>query len=347
MDQSLPDFIKIRRISNAEICATFYKNKKIVFTSPERLKDKTVHSMYEASYVIDNAADFPPARWEVIEPKGWDIWSYERRVNAYLQNLKKVEIQDSVNQEEASMDSDKKVNAVIDPRVCDNWTSEIVAEWICQDQKPELELIDIRYFRRYNHGLCFEFLCVWNMKDLNGNFRQTWQKYADLNKNINYGAQIRSGWDCETEREKHFEDYGPEPVDVEIGFDVEIPSATGNAYDKEKLTEIATKRMNQEEHKKKKMSKKRTRPSSKKRSGKNDRSNDESDNDSDESDHVSIASDPEEESSPRPIKVTKVDEDYDEIQLSNDPIIFKTSSVDQIPRFKVKVFQKRVKQVNK
>ena len=182
MDQSLPDSIQIRRISNVEISAVFHKNKKIVFTSPEELKGKTVNSMYDADHVIDNDLDFPLARWEVTSPKGWDIWQYERRVASYVQSLKHAENQEPIKPEELIIDIEKKKDTILDPRECDIWTSQHIADWICQYNKPELELREIKYFRRYNHGLCFEFLCVWNHTDANGIFKQSWQKYVDLSQ---------------------------------------------------------------------------------------------------------------------------------------------------------------------
>ena len=378
MDQSLPEFIEIRWIGT-EICATFHKSKKIEFTSPEHLRGKIVQSINEAVRLIDDEDQYyySHAQWEVIEPKGWTVWRYERRVAALIQTqqiqaahelqeakvaaaaaaahqFKKIEelscptsiettnnIHNSVRVKDDN--DDEKIELVDDPRVCNIWSSDYIAKWIFQKTGPELTLIDIKYFRRYNHGLCFEFFCVWDAKDVNGEYQQTWQKYIDLCKTPSYNNKIREQWDYEIERLKHFEDYGPDPVDAQIV----LPPLTGDAYNPEKITDIATKKMKKEEQELKKGSASRKKRSPTGRSRKKLKA----DTDSDDAGSGESLSSSENGDDVHEDNDGYVGDqsDHNEVPLniSTDRIIFETSSVSPVPSYKEKWFKKRVVKKNK
>ena len=387
MDQSLPDFIQIRWIGT-EICAIFHKTKKIEFSSPPELRGKVVQSINEAVRLVDDEDQYyySHAQWEVLEPKGWTVWRYERRVAALNQQIQAAEdvqkeksaqqiivprqsvpIQTDQNPRDTGDDTksvtetnikDDKIELVDDPRICNNWTSDHVAKWIFQHNNPKLPLIEIKYFRRYNHGLCFEFFCVWDCKDTDGNFRQTWQKYTDLHQTASYNAKIREQWDYEIERFRHFEDYGPDPIDSQLI----LPPLSGDAYYPDKITEIATKKMKKEEQELKKGSRSRKKRSpaaassqtKKNHSSKRLRAADTDSDDELNSGESASNSDEDNNNAPDDNDTSDkndyiTDSDHNEVPLNitSDRNIFETSSVFPVPRYKVKWFKRRVVKKNK
>jgi hypothetical protein len=370
MDQSLPHFIEIRWIGT-EIRANFYKTKKIEFTCPPELCGKVVQSINEAVRLVDDEDQYyySHAQWEVLEPKGWTVWRYERRVAALNQQIQAAQEVKTAQLSKAAAgadpvpneivteidDKDEKIVPVEDPRVCNNWTSEHVAKWIFQQNSPELTLIEIKYFRRYNHGFCFEFFCVWDWKDFDGNYRQTWQKYIDLYKTPSYNHKIHEQWNWEVERFKHFEDYGPDPIDSQLV----LPPLTGDAYVPDKITDIATKKMKKEEHELKKSlgsRKKRSSPIGRnKKKQKVDTDSDDEFNSGDSPSTSEENDDGHEENDTDKCDQNRdntmvSDGDYNEVPLNlntPDRIIFETSSVSPVPRYLVKWFKKRVVKKNK
>lgn len=339
MEHSLPDCIHLQYALNPAIRATYTKNKKITFTSPDELKGRVAKNIFEASFIVRNVPSFPYSDWIVTdESNAWTVSSYERSVTTYIKRLKQAS--DGGNggvADPATIDwEDNEQKDLVDLSTLpwDQWTSEKISHWICYHQQPPLPLKEISHFRRYGPGLSFEFLCHWNgNKSLNP--IMTWQKYSDLQQNSTYASYIRPRWDSKVERERNWEDEIDRHAKEE-GFDIILPEV-GRAYAIEADTLRGQKIMAQHEKRKRKQKQTRQNPKTSRRfeddvrddeGGKSDdgtsesRSTSESDEESDEESKKRIQPPP---------------------QSPQEPVVwmgvFDTSSVTPVPRYKIKRFK--------
>lgn len=345
MDQSIPDHITIRYALNPNITATYNKYQRITFTSPDELKGRVVGSIFGASYVVRNAPSFPYSDWIVTDcPDAWSVWSYEHSVSTFLKRLKTsdpsmtdAKIDLLVEDQERKKDSE----TLIDPRTLtpDKWTSGLVSDWICYRKQPALKLKKIIYYRRYNPGLSFEFLCVWDGPNLQE--VMSWQKYTDLQQNPQYAEYIRLNWDAKTEKDRNWEDEIDRhsiQEEQDNGMDVNLPEI-GTAYAMEKDSIKAHKTMEREERKYKDRKRKQKRKSRHSKNAKADSdsagSEEVSDISSDESD-IELTSEDEDDKKQTTNKIHMAELDTDSIEWMD---IFDQSSVSPIPRYKIKKFK--------
>jgi hypothetical protein len=335
MSHYIPDSIPIQYALNPQIKAVYTKYKKITFISPEELKGRVVNNLFEASFVVRNVPSFPYSDWIVVDKEGgesqsktWNVWSFERSATTYMKRLKTSETpQHSTIQTEPD---DTIRTDVIDPRTIqhDQWTSDLVADWICSMQKPILPLKRITHFRRYGAGLSFEFLCVW---DLKGRQISTWQKYTTIMQQKIYEDYLRTHWDSKIEKERNWEDEIDRNTKDE-GFDVNLPEI-GNAYAIEDVTIRAQRLMEKEEQKRKK-SRKNKEKTPKYQAKDSDAEVEESD----------LESSPSEESSE-----SETDSDVNQSTVTQTQPqehvewmdIFEMSSVNPVPRYQVKQFKEK------
>lgn len=336
--QPLPDCIHLRFSLIPVITAEYTKNKKITFTGPPELCGVVVGNIFEASFAVRNTPTFPYSDWEITDEDlkdYWSVWLYEKRCSDYI---KRVGSSQKFDVEKMELDDVKDPRTIPDPRQFrpDLWNSNMVAEWICSGNQPELVLKDIQYFRRYGMGLSFEFLCTWETQS---NIpAMTWVRYADLQQNEAYAEFIRSNWDSKIEKERNWEDM-PTVTDKDDGFDVQLPEI-GNSYDVEPETIRVQKLMEKERKNAKRSKRKRGRtPTRHSKRGKTPpKDGDGSDAESHNSGSDSKSSS--EESST---------EEPDEKRTFPDPSvpiptmlpIFNESSVDPVPRYIVKTFVRR------
>lgn len=333
MDHSLPDAIHIQYALNPAIRATYTKNKKITFTSPDEMKGRVANNIFEASFLVRNVPSFPYSDWIITDAsKAWTVSTYERAVTTYLKRLKPAEGSIPLQCEW----EEKERKDIEDPQSLswDQWTSEKVSDWICYYQQPALQLKEISHFRRYGPGLSFEFLCVWDVKV--GRPIMTWQKYSDLLQNTTYATYVRSHWDSKVERERNWEDEIDRHIKEE-GFDVVLPEV-GKAYAIESDTIRGQHIMAKYEKRKKKT--KQTRPSSSKRKyddGDDDGGEDGSDYGSSESRSTSESETDEEEDKKNTPPLVSPPPQSSEMVVWMD--VFDTSSVSPVPRYKIKKFK--------
>jgi hypothetical protein len=380
--KSFPDEIHIQHKLFPEIQATFTKNKKIIFTQPPQLQGKVATSMFEASYVVRNRPCFAYSEWEIIPAgNGLTIYSYEKQVNELMAMNKnkpstyKSKIYDEDiemnNRNELSERSNTSIPNIIEQKpsafstthndgdvditeplqvnypspwtlVPDEWTSPIVAHWIDEMGQPELVLKEILYFRRYDTGMAFEFLCVWEHDSEDQ--PMTWLKYTDVMKSPIRAEYLKKNWDIKYERNNNWEEETNRDDDYDIGSDFDLPEI-GTAYAIEKVTIDAAKIMEREE-KKRKENKKNKRSQKRQRTSKNPGSLYSNQfHDSDEVEEVSDISgseDSSEESSnsdEERLKPKKIPTNHEKIEWLD---IFDLSSVVPTPRYAVKRFKKNV-----
>ena len=327
----MPDSIDIQYSLNSQIKATYYKTRKIVFTSPEELKDRVVKNIFEASFVVRNAPSFPYSDWVTIGApeivKSWSIFRYESEVSKYFKQLKQDQI---VGQVIINQIDDDKIHEdldAIDPRELNDsqWNSDVVDKWICSMQKPFLVLKMITHFRRYGPGLSFEFLCTWGTGSPTKTI-QTWQKYSTLQKQPFFADYLRMHWDLKVERERNWEDE-VDRFQKDEGFDVSLPEI-GNAYAIEKITIRAKRVMEREERKRKK----------RKQLNESDRLSEDGEKSSDHSDSETTSSEDSESSedhSPKPVLRNVAQSLQEKVEWID---IFDKSSVVPVPRYQVKRF---------
>jgi hypothetical protein len=323
---SLPESIDLQYSLNPQIKATYFKSRKIIFTSPEELKGRTVKNIFEASFVIRNAPSFPYSDWITLGTqelvKAWPVFKYESEVAKYSKQLKQDNTISHVIVHQPDDDArTHEETDVIDPRELPDsqWNSDVVDHWISSMNKPYLILKTITYFRRYGPGLSFEFLCTWVANNKSHTI-QTWQKYSTLQKQPQFSDYLRAHWDLKLERERNWEDE-VDRFQRDEGFDVTLPEI-GNAYAIENITIRAKRVMEREERKRKKKSQP-----------------DETENlsDDDGSDKSSSSS-PESESSedsPKPSVRNVAEATHDKIEWLD---VFEKSSVNPVPRYQVKRF---------
>lgn len=325
---SLPESIDIQYTLNPQIKATYFKTKKIIFTSPEELKGRTVKTIFEASFAIRNAPSFPYSDWITLGSqelvKSWSVFRYEVEVSRYAKQLKQDQV---ISQTILPQIDDEKTHEdydVTDPRELgeSQWNSDIVDQWISSMQKPHLVLKSITHFRRYGPGLSFEFLCTWVTSKPTGHV-QTWQKFSTLQKQSSTADYLRAHWDPKIERERNMEDE-VDRFEKDEGFDVTLPEI-GNAYAIENIT-IRAKRIMDREERKRKRRKQQSLEEKDKLS--DDASSENSGSSSDESESS-------EDHSPKPVVRNVAESTLEKVEWMD---IFDTSSVVPVPRYQVKRF---------
>ena len=354
MNESIPDYINIEFVLNPQIKATYFKSKKIVFREPEDLKGRTVKNIFEASYVVRNRPSFPYSDWTVTEPKNsWSVYSFEFAATKYVKQLKTIDPDAKVDMAvDTDAQSATSQSAIVNPYNLPPhaWTSEIVSRWITTHQNPELTLRQISHFRRYNHGLSFEFLCIWDILQSSSSrdvttttSAMTWQKYTDLCQNDTYAEYIRKHWDAKVEKERNWEDELDRHPQVDEGFDVFLPES-GSAYAVEKITLRAQKLIERERmrDKKRKQSKqKKSRPQKISRNSDEDAASDEvSEISSSSESSIALSSESGDEKQPADDKQVQAQATADVTQENVEWMdVFELSSVSPVPRYKVKKFK--------
>ncbi len=331
---SLPESIDIQYALNPQIKATYFKTKKIVFTSPEELKGRTVKTIFDASFVIRNAPSFPYSDWITLGSqelvKSWSVFRYEVEVSRYAKQLKQDQVISQVVTHQIDDEKTHEDYDVTDPRELgeSHWNSDIVDQWISSMQKPFLVLKSITHFRRYGPGLSFEFLCTWIGSNKTQQI-QTWQKYATLQKQPLFSEYLRAHWDPKLERERNWEDE-VDRFEKDEGFDVTLPEI-GNAYAIENITIRAKRIMDREERKRKRKKQQTT----EEQDGLSDEVS------SDESSSSSNESDSSEDHSPKPAIRNVAETTLEKVEWMD---VFDKSSVVPVPRYQVKRFIEKVNQ---
>lgn len=340
MEHSLPDCIHIQYSLNPAIRATYTKNKKITFTSPEELKGRVAKNIFEASFIVRNVPSFPYSDWIVTdESNAWNVFSYERSVTTYLKRFKPLDGNNTTTTGASvppvAMDWDEKERKdIVNPHTFpwDQWTSDKVSDWICYYQQPPLVLKEISHFRRYGPGLSFEFLCLWDCTS--SKIPMTWQKYSDLQQNPTYASYIRLRWDSKVERERNWEDEIDRHIKEE-GFDIVLPEV-GCAYAVESDTLRGQKIMAQYEKRKRKQKQTKKQKTSR-RFEDDDEDGDKSEDATSDSHSSSHTESEEEEEEENKKQVKPPPQPPQEHVAWMD--VFDTSSVTPVPRYKIKKFK--------
>jgi len=320
MAQSLPPCLHLSYALNPAIRATYSQDCRVTFTAPEALRGREVKNLFEASMAVRNRPSFPFSDWVVTDDsKAWNAFQYEQAV---IQQHIRRKAHPGPAMAIDPAEEDPAPPSSVDPRTLPypQWTSALVSNWIITQGSPPLVLREITHFRRYGPGLCFEFLCAWDLPAP----ISTWQKYADLQHHAEYAAYVRAHWNSKVEKERNWEDEFQQQTTREQGFDVVLPEV-GRAYAVDKDTLRGERLLAQYGRSKKK-------PKDAPRRRMEDEEEDLSDGDRSSS---SSSSDSDEDRVPQRLQ-TAATATAETIPWQS---IFETSSVSPVPQYKVKRFK--------